>query len=50
MLARSLGSCAKQTGSGGAIFGIIPNDDFPQIADIEFTAMGWQFHSNLEVS
>ena len=49
MLARSLGSCAKQTGSGGAIFGIIPNDDFCQVAAPAFAEMGWKFHSEIEV-
>jgi len=49
MLARSLGSCAKQTGSGGAIFGIIPDDDFCQVAAPAFAEMGWEFHSELEV-
>lgn len=49
MLARSLGSCAKQTGSGGAIFGIIPDDNFCNIAASAFSEIGWEFHSNLEV-
>jgi len=49
MLARSLGSCAKQTGSGGAIFGIIPDDDFCQVAAPAFAEMGWEFHSEIEV-
>lgn len=49
MLARSLGSCAKQTGSGGAIFGIIPDNDFCQIAPPAFAKMGWEFHAEIEV-
>ena len=49
MLARSLGSCAKQTGSGGAIFGIIPDDDFCQVAAPAFAEMGWEFYSEIEV-
>ena len=49
MLARSLGSCAKQTGSGGAIFGIIPDEHFCEKAKIAFSEIGWEFHSKLEV-
>jgi galactokinase/mevalonate kinase-like predicted kinase len=48
-LARSLGSCAKQCGSGGSIFGIIHNPDFPTIAAPAFSEMGWTFHSDIEV-
>ena len=48
-LARSLGSCAKQCGSGGSIFGIIPNSDFPNMAASAFSEMGWTFHSDIEV-
>lgn len=48
-LARSLGSCAKQCGSGGSIFGIIPNPDFPTTAAPAFSEMGWTFHSDIEV-
>jgi glucuronokinase len=49
MLARSLGSCAKQTGSGGAIFGIAPHDDFSSTAAPAFAEIGWTFHDDLEV-
>jgi hypothetical protein len=49
MLARSLGSCAKQTGSGGAIFGIVPHDDFSSTAAPAFAEIGWTFHDDLEV-
>jgi hypothetical protein len=48
-LARSLGSCAKQCGSGGSIFGIIPNSDFSAIAAPAFSEMGWTFHTDIEV-
>ena len=48
-LARSLGSCAKQCGSGGSIFGIIPHSDFPAAAASAFSEMGWTFHSDIEV-
>ena len=48
-LARSLGSCAKQCGSGGSIFGIIPNPDFPAAAASAFSEMGWTFHTDIEV-
>jgi len=50
MLARSLGSCAKQTGSGGAIFGIISGDNFCEKAATAFSEIGWEFHGELEVS
>lgn len=49
ILARSLGSCAKQTGSGGAIFGIVPHDDFSSTAAPAFAEIGWTFHDDLEV-
>lgn len=55
LLARSLGSCAKQTGSGGAIFGIVPEQsdggeaEFTAKATPAFAEIGWTFHSNLEV-
>jgi galactokinase/mevalonate kinase-like predicted kinase len=49
-LARSLGSCAKQCGSGGSIFGIIPNSDFPALAAPAFSEMGWTFHTDIEVA
>lgn len=43
-IARGLGSCAKQTGSGGAICGIIPDiEGFDEQADAAFAEMGWQF-------
>ncbi len=48
-LARNLGSCAKQTGSGGAIFGIIPHSEFTTIAAPAFAEMGWTFHSEIQV-
>ena len=40
-LARELGSCAKQPGSGGAIIGIIPDDDFMERAAPAFAEHGW---------
>ena len=40
-LARSLGSCAKQPGSGGAIIGIIPDDEFMERAAPAFSEQGW---------
>ena len=40
-LARELGSCAKQPGSGGAIIGIIPDDDFMERAEPAFAEHGW---------
>ncbi len=40
-LARSLGSCAKQPGSGGAIFGVIPDEDFMERAQSAFEEHGW---------
>jgi len=40
-LARSLGSCAKQPGSGGAIIGLIPDDDFMERAAPAFAEHGW---------
>jgi hypothetical protein len=40
-LARSLGSCAKQPGSGGAIIGIIPDDEFMERAAPAFSEHGW---------
>ena len=55
LLARSLGSCAKQTGSGGAIFGIVPElaDDgkteFAERAAAAFAEIGWTFHNKLDV-
>ena len=39
-LARSLGSCAKQPGSGGAIIGIIPDDEFMERAAPAFSEHG----------
>lgn len=47
-LARGLGSCAKQSGSGGAIFGIVPNDEFDSLAAPAFAEHGWSYH-RLEV-
>ncbi len=47
-LARSLGSCAKQSGSGGAIFGIVPSDEFDSLAAPAFAEHGWSYH-RLEV-
>ena len=49
-LARSLGSCAKQCGSGGSIFGLIPDGDFGAVAPQAFSEIGWQFCSNIEVA
>ena len=49
MLARSLGSCAKQTGSGGAIFGIVPGDEFDSLAAPAFAEHDWSYH-RLEVT
>ena len=43
-LARGLGSCAKQSGSGGAIFGIVPNDEFVSLAAPAFAEHGWSYH------
>jgi len=40
-LARSLGSSAKQPGSGGAIIGVIPDDDFIERAQPAFEEHGW---------
>jgi glucuronokinase len=40
-LARDLGSCAKQPGSGGAIIGLIPDDDFMERAAPAFAEHGW---------
>ena len=40
-LARSLGSCAKQPGSGGAIIGLIPDDEFMERAAPAFAEHGW---------
>jgi glucuronokinase len=40
-LARELGSCAKQPGSGGAIIGIIPDEDFMERAKPAFAEHGW---------
>ena len=40
-LARSLGSCAKQPGSGGAIIGLIPDNDFMERAAPAFDEHGW---------
>ena len=40
-LARELGSCAKQPGSGGAILGIVPDDDFIERATPAFAEHGW---------
>ena len=40
-LARSLGSCAKQPGSGGSIIGIIPDDEFMERAAPAFSEHGW---------
>ncbi|MEE2812716.1 MAG: hypothetical protein VX627_06835 [Candidatus Thermoplasmatota archaeon] len=40
-LARELGSCAKQPGSGGAIMGIIPDEDFMERARPAFEEHGW---------
>ena len=42
-LARSLGSSAKQTGSGGAIFGILPSDEpnFVEENRAKFAEFGW---------
>lgn len=48
-LARSLGSCAKQCGSGGSIFGIIPDADFAEIAAAAFSEIGWSFCDDIEV-
>lgn len=44
-LARSLGSCAKQPGSGGAIIGLIPDDDFMERAAPAFAEHGWKLVS-----
>jgi glucuronokinase len=44
-LARELGSCAKQPGSGGAIIGIIPDDDFMERAAPAFAEHGWDLVS-----
>ena len=44
-LARELGSCAKQPGSGGAIIGIIPDDDFMERAEPAFAEHGWNLVS-----
>ena len=41
-LARSLGSCAKQPGSGGAIIGIIPDDEFMERATPAFAEHDWE--------
>ena len=43
-LARGLGSCAKQPGSGGAIFGIVPSDEFDALAATAFAEHGWEYH------
>ena len=48
-LARGLGSCAKQSGSGGAIFGIVPGDEFDSLAAPAFAEHGWSYH-RLEVT
>lgn len=40
-LARELGSCAKQPGSGGAIIGILPDEDFMERAAPAFEEHGW---------
>ena len=48
-LARGLGSCAKQSGSGGAIFGIVPSDEFDSLAAPAFAEHGWSYH-RLEVT
>ena len=43
-LARTLGTCAKQTGSGGAICGIVPDiEDFDARAEEAFKEMGWAY-------
>ena len=41
-LARELGSCAKQPGSGGAIIGIVPDDEFMERAAPAFAEHGWK--------
>jgi len=41
-LARDLGSCAKQPGSGGAIIGIVPDDEFMERAAPAFAEHGWK--------
>ncbi|MDP6905963.1 MAG: hypothetical protein QF440_00925 [Candidatus Thalassarchaeaceae archaeon] len=41
-LARNLGSCAKQPGSGGAIFGVIPDEGFMERARSAFDEHGWK--------
>ena len=43
LLARDLGSCAKQTGSGGAIFGPVPAEqpDFIDTVRHRFAESGW---------
>ncbi|MEE2759513.1 MAG: hypothetical protein VYA86_06010 [Candidatus Thermoplasmatota archaeon] len=41
-LARELGSCAKQPGSGGAIIGIVPDDEFMERAAAVFSEHGWK--------
>jgi glucuronokinase len=48
-LARSMGSCAKQCGSGGSIVGIITDNDFLENAAVAFSEMGWTFHADVEV-
>ncbi len=49
MLARSLGSCAKQCGSGGSIVGIIPNQAFESTAARRFQKIGWTYHGDVVV-
>ena len=41
-LAREMGSCAKQPGSGGAIIGIVPDDEFMERAAPAFAEHGWE--------
>ncbi len=41
-LAREMGSCAKQPGSGGAIIGIVPDDEFMERAASAFAEHGWE--------